>query len=240
VCYPKVSPYHLTIPLDAHSLPSPNVKRDGDKVAIYMAESLIEQASISLTEGGMLLFVLLVGWDYDQVSCQLWTAATHLLWSVQTGLRGCGTSVAYGLAKSGLGESLLQAVQSLARHDLLFFLPRWRRKLQQELAKNASGLLTQKQPSLARKVSAKFPDVNVLLQYANPVMSWTEDTPPNTTRWIPGQLDIAKLALLCELFFTWGTASLIMANFRKNIYAGACIQHLPSVRQCPVMENDAS
>jgi len=162
-------------------------------------------------------------------------AATCLLLSAQAGLPGCGTSVAYGLAKSGLGEALLEAVQSLAHRDLVFSLPGWRLKLQRELATNASGLLTRKQPSLARKVSAKFPDVNTLLQYANPVTSWTEDTPPDASRWIPGQLDIAKLASLCELFFTWGTASQIMANFRKNIYAGACIQRLSSVHQCSVM-----
>ena len=68
-----MSPDQLPIPHDTNSLPSPNVKRDGDKVALYMAASLAEHASVSLTEGGMLLFALLVGGDYNQASRRLCT-----------------------------------------------------------------------------------------------------------------------------------------------------------------------
>jgi holliday junction resolvase YEN1 len=124
---------------------------------------------------------------------------------------------------------LLHAAQSLGLPDLLRFLIGWRIQLREELLTNASGYLTQKQPSLARKVPATFPCYRTLFQYVNPDTSWTEDTLPDASHWTPGQLNIAKLASLCELYFTWGTPSGIMANFRGHIYAGACIQRLSSV-----------
>jgi holliday junction resolvase YEN1 len=50
---------------------SPNMKTDGDMVAIYTAKSISEHSDVSLTEGGMILFALLAGGDYDQVSAVL-------------------------------------------------------------------------------------------------------------------------------------------------------------------------
>jgi holliday junction resolvase YEN1 len=47
---------------------SPNMKTDGDMVAIYTAKSISEHPDVSLMEGGMILFALLAGGDYDQVS----------------------------------------------------------------------------------------------------------------------------------------------------------------------------
>jgi holliday junction resolvase YEN1 len=128
-----------------------------------------------------------------------------------------------------LGDSLLEAVWSRSLCDLAFFLVGWRIKLREELSTNASGHLARRQPSLARKVPTTFPNVNILLQYVKPITSWTEDTLPDSSHWTPGRLDIAKLASLCELFFTWGMASGIIRNFRKNIYAGACVQRLSLV-----------
>ncbi|KAF8238563.1 hypothetical protein L208DRAFT_1421146 [Tricholoma matsutake] len=188
---------------------NPNVKLDGDSVALYMANALGNHPCVSLMEGGLLLIMLLIGGDYDV-----------------KGLHSCGTRVAYSLAHSGLGDSLLQAACSSGPHQLMCFLVQWCLKLWEELMTNASGHLARKQPSLARKVPATFPNQAILLQYANPCTSWTESTPPNISCWTPGQIDLGNAALLCEQFFPWGMASGIMKNFCDHIYAGACVQCL--------------
>ncbi|KAF8232507.1 hypothetical protein L208DRAFT_1377624 [Tricholoma matsutake] len=126
-----------------------NMKMDSNMVAIYTAKSISEHPDVSLTEGGMILFALLAGGDYDQLA-------------------------------------------------------------------------------LTRKVPATFPCYHTLFQYVNPDTSWTEDTLPDASHWTPGQLNMTKLASLCELYFTWGMPSGIMANFRGHIYADACIQRLSS------------
>ncbi|KAF8226398.1 hypothetical protein L208DRAFT_1380227 [Tricholoma matsutake] len=160
---------------------NPNMKTDSDMVAIYTAKSVSEHPDVSLMEGSMILFALLSGGDYDQI-----------------GLQGCGTHVAYGLARSGLGDSLFHAVQSLGLPDLLCFLIGWCIQLCKERLTNASGYLTQKQPALTRKVPATFPHYYMLFQYVNPDTSWTEDTLPNASHWTPGQLNITKLTLQCD------------------------------------------
>ncbi|KAF8239578.1 PIN domain-like protein, partial [Tricholoma matsutake] len=185
-----------------------NIKMDSNMVAIYTAKSISEHPDVSLMESGMILFTLLAGGDYDQVSA--------------IGLRGCGTHVTYGLARSGLGDSLLHAAQSLGLPDFLHFLIGWCIQLHKELLTNASRYLTQKQLALTRKVPTTFPRYHTLFQYA------TEDTLPNASHWMPGQLNITKLTSLYELYFTWGMPSGIMANFHGHIYAGACIQRLSS------------
>jgi hypothetical protein len=114
-------------------------------------------------------------------------------------------------------------------HELRRFLVHWHAQVREELLTNGSGHLTQKQPSLAKKIPAAFPNRTVLLRYVNPCTSWTEDTVPDVSHWTPGRIDIADLALLCERFFTWGTASGIMKKFHDHIYAGACVQRLSSV-----------
>jgi Holliday junction resolvase YEN1 len=127
---------------------------------------------------------------------------------------------------------LLHAAQSLGLADLSHFLIGWRARLREELLTNASGYLTRKQPSLAKKVPVTFPHYATLFRYVNLDTSWTENTIPDASNWVPGKLNIAELASLCELYFTWGTPSGIMANFRGHIYAGACVQRLSSVIPC--------
>ncbi|KAK7034797.1 PIN domain-like protein, partial [Favolaschia claudopus] len=70
---------------------TPKKKTDGDNIAVYTLENLFITPSVGLTRGGLLLFALLAGGDFDP------------------GCLGCGAKTAHAIARGSLGDALLHA-----------------------------------------------------------------------------------------------------------------------------------
>jgi Holliday junction resolvase YEN1 len=178
---------------------------------VYTSADILAHPSVQLTRGGLILIGLLSGGDYHQA-----------------GLPCCGPKIAHGLAKCGFGDDLLKAVQSLSREELPDFLTTWREDLRGELRTNAHGHLGSKKKSLAKAVPDSFPAIDVLLSYADPIISATDagarrtHTPPRWER----EPDLGKLAHLCELHFEWGLKDTIIKRFRTIIWPGIILRTL--------------
>jgi hypothetical protein len=184
---------------------------DGNHSTIYTSADILAHPSVLLTRGGLILIGLLSGGDYHQA-----------------GLPRCGTGTAHGLAKSGLGDELLEAAQSLTRAELSEFLTSWREALSNELRTNSRGHLGSKKPSLAKTIPDSFPDIDILLSYTNPITSATDagarrtHTPPEWNR----EPNLAKLAHVCELHFEWGLKDTIIKRFRTVLWPSIVLRAL--------------
>ncbi|KAF8494852.1 hypothetical protein F5888DRAFT_1713947 [Russula emetica] len=194
-----------------HTTKNADGRVDGNHSTIYTSADILAHPSVQLTRGGLILIGLLSGGDYHQA-----------------GLPRCGPGIAHGLAKSGLGDELLEAAQSLTRAELSEFLTTWRETLRNELRTNSRGHLGSKKPSLAKTIPDSFPDIDVLLSYTNPIISATDagarrtHTPPEWKR----EPNLAKLAHVCELHFEWGLKDIIIKRFRTVLWPSIVLRAL--------------
>ena len=164
---------------------------------------------INLTHGGLILIALLSGGDYHQA-----------------GLSGCGPKVAHGLAKCGFGESLLSAARTLSREALQEYLIAWKRDLAEELRTNSRGILGRKCNSLSKAIPEEFPDIDILMSYANPITSESEGKAHRIKATWERSLDLGRVAYVCELYFEWGVRHTIIKRFRTVIWAAAVFRFL--------------
>jgi len=186
-------------------------------VTIYTSHAIAGTTEVSLSRGGLILIALLSGGDY-----------------CPAGLPGCGTSIAYGLACAGFGDSLLAAALALTLQDFKTFLVSWREQLCAELMTNASGCLSQKCPALAKRMPDSFPNVHHILLYAKPLTSWSEGAAgPDLSKLQPRQPDITKLATICKHRFNWEPTPGILKKFESVLWDGVCIRML-----CEVSNSD--
>ncbi|EMD30944.1 hypothetical protein CERSUDRAFT_19084, partial [Gelatoporia subvermispora B] len=185
-------------------------KDDGNHAATYKSSNLANHPSVGLTQGGMILCGLLCGGDYHEA-----------------GLKGCGAAIAHALARSGLGDSLLEAVRTLPRDLLPGFLVQWREWVRQELRTNSKGYLGSRKPSLAQKISEDFPSIEVLLSYTNPVTSESRGkTLEDLDVGWDTEPDLGQIAGLCELYFEWGIKETIIKRFRDLLWPPAILRIL--------------
>jgi Holliday junction resolvase YEN1 len=125
---------------------------------------------------------------------------------------------------------LFTAATTLPQQDLEAFLHGWRNKLINELLCDPHGLLKAKHPMLVQNIPPDFPKLDVLHLYTCPVTSWSENGEgPDTASWTLRQLNLAKLAVLCEKSFSWGSAGIINDRFQKNVWPAAVMRMLLKV-----------
>jgi len=195
----------------AHAVKNTSGKDDGNHSAIYTSHAIQTHPSVQLTRGGLILIGLLSGGDYHQA-----------------GLPRCGPGIAHGLARCGFGDQLLEATRSLSRDDLPAFLKSWRKALREELSTNASGYFGTRKLALAKSVPEDFPNIDILLSYTNPITSETDASarrthvPPTWAR----ELDLSKIAHLCEIHFEWGLKDIIIKRFRTVLWPSAVLRIL--------------
>ncbi|KAJ6579195.1 PIN domain-like protein [Mycena vulgaris] len=183
-------------------------KDDYKELQIFTAAAI--ESSVHLTLGGLLLMAILIGGDYDD------------------GLDGCAEKTAHALAKRGLGDTLLQATQTMAPADLDVFLGRWRQTLRTELVEGKSG---RKHPAIAAAVSDAFPNPKVLHLYVHPLTSWSQDgLGVDSSSWLPRLPDVFAIAKLCELLFSWGTPAELPSKMCDHVLPGLCIRRLAQPR----------
>ncbi|KAF8969668.1 PIN domain-like protein [Flammula alnicola] len=187
-----------------------NVKEAGDQVTIFNSESIKTNPGVSLSREALFFMAILCGGDYDKV-----------------GLEGCGWKTARLLAQSELAKSLfIAASKSTSRAGLKEFLCDWRRKFRTLLAHDPQNMLGRKYPSLVKNVTDSFPLIDLILQYAQPLTSWTMDRIPNTSSWQLRQPRLTEIATLCEKFFSWGSSGDIVSRFKKTLWQGIAIRQL--------------
>ncbi|KDQ61323.1 hypothetical protein JAAARDRAFT_579502 [Jaapia argillacea MUCL 33604] len=187
---------------------NPDWKSANDTVKIFTANRVRE--SIGVDHGGLVLFALLNGGDYNEV-----------------GILGFGPIVAIALARCGFGNSLLHAAQEFDRDHLESFLVHWRCDIRQELRLNSQGHLPHCYPALANTITDSFPDINALNLYANPLTSWSSSPPLRDWPVLRlGCPDVHRLATLCERYFRWGNIKALPAKFQELVWPGLCLRKM--------------
>lgn len=192
------------------STPLPTVNH----TIIFDLKNIESHPAIGISRPGMILIGLLSGGDYHQ------------------GLESCGPKVAFGLAKCGFGESIVEACSRLCPNGvedeegkiaLQDWLISWRASIAQELLTNTQGHLPSKRKTTASLLLSpscrNFPDIDVLLYYTSPVTS------ENNTKSARNKIeitwdndpDIGKIAALCELYFEWGWKDRIIYRWVDQI-----------------------
>ena len=179
-------------------------------MAVYTLEAI--QHKLSLNLGGLLLFALLNGGDYDK------------------GVPGCGQVVAVGLAKCGYGDQLLNAINN--NEDFNTFAPRFRDQICAELREDLQGQLGARRPSLASQFPDDFPKREVIDLYTKPVISDSESCNKTIRHgdWKTRAPCIAKITQFCYDNLGWKTESVLKANLQSHLWEGVFAQMLFSVR----------
>ena len=190
------------------SIPKKNKTTYNDEMALYTLEAIQHKLALSL--GGLLLFALLAGGDYDK------------------GTPGCGRVVAAGLAKCGYGDQLLDAINS--NEDFDMFAPRLRDQIRAELREDFQGQLGTRHPSLASQFPDNFPKREIMNLYTKPVISNSCDKPVLTSDWKTRGPSIAKITQFCYDKLGWKTESVLKTNLQSHLWEGVFLQMLFSVR----------
>ncbi|EEB93645.1 hypothetical protein MPER_07666 [Moniliophthora perniciosa FA553] len=186
-------------------------------MVVQVYDSIVIAEKLGLTRPRLILYALVVGNDFNK------------------GVPGCGPEIGLALARSGVGDSILQQYQQLSRdpNGLLDYLETLKRGIIQELRTNAHGKLTKCRPKLARSLeeSTDFPScwLQVLEFFINPPTSWSHSrsTPPTFHKWTPQLPDIQLLATESRRLIGWGTKR-VLSKFREHVWTGLVLRMLCS------------
>ncbi|KAJ3491071.1 hypothetical protein NLI96_g1005 [Meripilus lineatus] len=174
---------------------------------VCKADDVANHPLIRLSKGGMILFALLSGGDYD------------------AGVKGFGPQFAHGLAKAGYGDELLRAYTRRQWDDIRVFLIDWRARMNDELHTNAENRLPKKAPSTLY-IPSDFPDLQILKYYAEPITSGTKNRSGGQIR-DNKDLSLPRIAGYCEQYFDeWGHKSAIIKRFRDLVWPAATMRVL--------------
>lgn len=182
---------------------------------MYSADSIENSDSVKLTHGGLILFALVAGGDYGP------------------GIIGCGKSTAHALAQCGFGDILLERAASTSGTAFQEFLHGWRMDIRSELESNSQGYLETRSPLVASRITAKFPDPEILDMYTCPLTSWSAQSGceiPNAANWRSREPLIPRITAFCLRHFGWGRDLVIVKKFREKLWEGVAFRMLCSVR----------
>ncbi|KAK7001178.1 hypothetical protein R3P38DRAFT_3217352 [Favolaschia claudopus] len=178
-----------------HVVYSPQ-ENDYGEAAIYTYNNIRKYTSLS--RGGLLLFCLLLGGKYND------------------GLAGCTEGIAYTLARCGLGDTLLLAVQTLSAPELATYLTLWRADLREELDE------ADKTSEMIADVSDGFPDLNAVRVYVCETPSINHDA----ALWIPRAPNLTSLRRLWGRYFQWRSVASIPSGFLVAFITAVCVRRL--------------
>ncbi|KAK7015975.1 hypothetical protein R3P38DRAFT_3203698 [Favolaschia claudopus] len=160
--------------------------QEDDFIEAFVYTSHHIQARTCLSQGGLLLFVLLMGGKYSE------------------GLPGCTEAIALRQALRGLGDTLLLAAQTLSSAELNAFLAVWRADLRVGI------IVANTMSEMVADVSDSFPDIVTRRRYARPSPTFVAS---QTTLWVPRAPDFAALRKLWRCFFQWRSVASIPQGF---------------------------
>jgi holliday junction resolvase YEN1 len=148
---------------------------------------------------------------------------------LQAGLVGFGPQIALGLARSGLGDSLLQAARG-AQSALPAFLSQWREDVRHQLRTDPGDHIGRKYVGLADQVVNTFPNMDVLSAYVYPLTSWSQGRHGPGLPLLGYQApDVAGIAGFCQRTFSWGGPAGILAKLHNVLWEGTSIRMLCEV-----------
>ena len=182
----------------------------------------------------MILIALLVGGDYDKVGALLYSqrpvAFADLRIHAQDGIKGCGIKAAYGAARYGLGDSLLDATREQSAEGLDCFLVNWRAELRRALCDDPDRLIGHKCKVAADNIPDMFPDRKILQMYTDPTTSSSPEGADAATvlAIVPCQPDLSALASFCFCRFGW-SPKVVHEKFEALIWEGAYLRMLSQV-----------
>ncbi|KAK0472840.1 PIN domain-like protein [Armillaria novae-zelandiae] len=154
----------------------------------------VHEAS-QFSHNDLILTALLAGGDYD-ISLE--------------GVPGCGIQTAAGIAQTGIGKQLFDALEVSEIGHYHQAASMWHWDLCTMLDTKGVGQLYSHHHSLASCIPSDFPKVSVLIQYLHPMTSTLENLPS------PPLLEL----------FVWGHPMGIIENFSHHIFPGLVIREL--------------
>ncbi|KAL5528396.1 hypothetical protein ACEPAF_7532 [Sanghuangporus sanghuang] len=183
------------------SSPATNLdgKPSNQHVMEFRIEDIQTHPEIRMSRGGMILFALLTGGDYDN------------------GIDKIGKATAHALVRCGFGDELYTAVLNRDVVSLHNFLPAWRQRINTELRENRQGFLKRAAPGLCLPVN--FPNLDLLDKYVRP----ESNEGGIQGVWKNKKLNLPQLAAFCEEYFEWGTRTQIIKRFRSLLWDASVI-----------------
>lgn len=129
--------------------------------------------------------------------------------------------MAYALARAGLGRTLVYGIENATNEAE--FVEGWVGDLRRELCENTSGFLTRKQPNVASRIPADFPDLEVLQLYLHPLTSEFGGGPtiPLISHGGPNPLALAKYT---QKQFVWNSG--ILRYLASWVFPGMAVREL--------------
>ena len=186
-------------------------------ILIYSQDRI--QENLGMTWGGLILFALAAGGDYDKVVTI--PCSSRYTNTSQKGLLSCGPRLAAALARTPYGDELVVAFKTLSKDKFLSFRTEWQQRLKKELSHNNSHLLPYRCNSLAKKFPDTFPDYQIMSLYLAPPASTSVDRSVWT---FPQAVPTQALVDLYKTRF-WPARDLATV-FRKHVIPGLIIRKL--------------
>ncbi|KAI1784256.1 hypothetical protein LXA43DRAFT_976766 [Ganoderma leucocontextum] len=179
-----------------------NGKSSDRHARVYTADEIQRHPDVRLTRGGLVLFALMSGGDYDE------------------GLFRCGPSMAHAMARQQFGDDLLAAYEQHRGGGgpaFVLWLEQWRQALQTAIRANSQGLMARAAPNFLATVEL----------YVRPLTSASGGGqgggPPRTRR----AFDLPGLAWWCEKHFEeWGYKSALLKRFNSQLTGGLVLHVL--------------
>jgi Holliday junction resolvase YEN1 len=148
---------------------------------------------------------------------------------LQKGLQGCEVKIACRVARTGLGRTLLAAVENNVDGAVKEFLVGWRKELRSKLRNDLDGMIVRRYPSLAHRINESFPSLDVLKLYVQPVTSSSLGRVLDSSTWIIRHPDLGEMAKLCETLFGWASEEVLQTKFSDLVWPGAIFRSLLQV-----------
>lgn len=170
----------------------------------------------------LVLIALLAGGDYSVCNLVVYLQSpADLCHDQQDGLPGCGIQLAHALAHAGLGHALIYGIEHASNEAE--FVKRWVSDLRHELCENTSGFLARKQPHVASRIPADFPDLKILHLYLHPLTSEFGGGPliPLVSHGGPDPLALAKYS---QKQFAWNSG--ILRYLASWVFPGMAVREL--------------
>ncbi|PIL35718.1 hypothetical protein GSI_02470 [Ganoderma sinense ZZ0214-1] len=159
--------------------------------------------------GDLLLVAVLAGSDYSK------------------GLEGCGIKTALGLARYGLGTSLLSQAWDAVYTGDGYRLPldEWRDSLRYYLHHDPDGYVGRQNVVLAASVADDFPDIDVVMAHVRPLTTGGDCIPLDAEFGRSARFRVARIGQLCDKFFSWD-AKKMADKMVKSVWPGVVMRLL--------------
>ncbi|KAM5535093.1 hypothetical protein V8D89_011179 [Ganoderma adspersum] len=189
-----------------------NGKSSEHHARVYTADAIQRHPDVKLTRGGLILFALMSGGDYDD------------------GLFRCGPSMAHAMARQHFGDNLVAAYEQHGGAEsphFVLWLEQWRSALQTAIRANSAGLMAR--AALNFVIPPEWPKLSTIALYVRPLTSACAagggnggegGGPPRSRR----PFDLPGLAWWCERHFEeWGYKSALLKRFHLQLTQGLVV-----------------